>query len=75
MSMLGAYWAHGYFEERPNFGKKDLILEKNNWQEKQHMRGKATCKRSNMQSMQVGKPNNVRVRVFYKECNIYKPGK
>jgi hypothetical protein len=47
MSVLGAYWAHAYFEERPNFGRKGLILEKNNWQEK------ATCARkSSMQEEQ-----------------------
>jgi hypothetical protein len=33
---MGAFWAQAYFEERPNFGRKGLILEKNNWHEK-HM--------------------------------------
>jgi hypothetical protein len=27
MSLLGAYWVQAYFEERPIFGKEDLILE------------------------------------------------
>jgi hypothetical protein len=49
MLVVGAYWAHSYFEERPNFGRKGLILEKNIWQEKQHVQGKSACKRSNMQ--------------------------
>jgi hypothetical protein len=73
MSVLGACWVQAYFEERPIFGRKDLILEKNNWQESsmQKMRksnmqeGKATCE-------EAGKPNHIRVRVFDKYCNGYK---
>jgi hypothetical protein len=44
MSVLGACWEHAYFEVRSIFGRKNPILEKDNWQEKQHVQGKDTCK-------------------------------
>jgi hypothetical protein len=55
-----------------------LFLKKNIWQEKQHARGKATCKRkSSMQEEKqrgekAGNPNHDRVRFFDKDCNSYK---
>jgi hypothetical protein len=64
MLMLGAYWVQAYFEERLNLGRKGLILEKKRWQEKQHVQGKETCKRRNMQGTHAGNPNHYRFRVL-----------
>jgi hypothetical protein len=69
MSVLGACWVQAYFEEIPNFGKVNPILEKNNWQEKQHVRGKSACKGGKHARVQEGKPNHVRVRVLERDCN------
>jgi hypothetical protein len=75
--MLPAYFgAYSYFEERPIFGKEDLILE-----HVQQVARKTTCikrRKSNMQEenpcgKEAGKPNHDRVRVFVKDCNGYKP--
>jgi hypothetical protein len=44
MSVLGACWAQAHFGEKVIFGKKSMKWEKDNWQEKQHVQGKAACK-------------------------------
>jgi hypothetical protein len=44
MSVLGACWAQAHFGEKDIFGKKSMKWEKDSWQEKQHVQGKAACK-------------------------------
>jgi hypothetical protein len=69
--MLGACWVQAYFEEIPNFGARAMSGKKE------------TCKKIMKNNMQEetprddkeGNPNHVRVRVFDKDCNGYKPVK
>jgi hypothetical protein len=67
-----------YFEERPIFGKEDLILgarATGGKKEACRKRWKSSTQKKTQHGKKEEKPNRNRVRVFDKDCNGYKPEK
>jgi hypothetical protein len=63
---VGGLLGTGPFWGKDIFGEKSTKWEKENWKEKQHVRGKHARTHAR-------KPNYIRVRVFVRYCNGNKP--
>jgi hypothetical protein len=75
------FYKEGYFGHEPIFGEKDLFWERPNFGACTINGKKVACRKRRKSRMQeekqrgaqAGKHNHNRVRVFYKDCKVYKP--